>query len=81
MVEIVDRIDRRGGRVRFHYVIADFLCLVEGGSAQANSDASAVEWLRPGQWRAGALRLDAVTLRVMEKAWRIAREQARKGNR
>ncbi len=81
LVEIVDRIDRRAGRVRFHYVIADFLCLVEDGQAQASSDASAVEWLRPAQWRAGALNLDPVTVRVLEKAWRMARDLKREGKR
>ncbi|MDE3199509.1 MAG: NUDIX hydrolase [Acidobacteriota bacterium] len=81
LVEIVDRIDRRGSRIRFHYVIADFLCFVDGGIAQANSDASAIEWLRPAQWRSGALNLDAVTLRVIEKAWSIARDIQRKGKR
>ncbi len=81
LVEIVDRIDRHAGRIRFHYVIADFLCLVEGGQAQASSDASAVQWLRPAQWRAGALNLDQVTVRVLEKAWRMARELRQKGNR
>lgn len=80
LVEIVDRIDRRAGRVRFHYVIADFLCRVEGGQAQASSDASAVQWLRPMQWRSGVLNLDAVTVRVIEKAWRMARELKREGD-
>jgi 8-oxo-dGTP diphosphatase len=79
LVEIVDRIDRRTGRVRFHYVIADFLCRVVGGSLVAQSDAAAVEWLKPSQWRSGALDLDPVTLRVMEKAWRMARASARQG--
>lgn len=79
LVEIVDRIDRRANRIRFHYVIADFLCLVESGTPRASSDARAIEWLGPAQWRAGALNLDAVTLRVMEKAWSMARDLRRKG--
>ena len=79
LVEIVDHIDRHGNRVRFHYVIADFLCRVTGGALSASSDADAVEWLRPSQWRSGSPALDPVTLRVIEEAWRMARAIKRKG--
>jgi len=39
LIEIVDRIHREGDRVRYHYVIADYLCRVVGGELQAASDA------------------------------------------
>ena len=42
LVELVDRIYREEGRVRFHYVIADYLCRVTGGEAKAASDADEV---------------------------------------
>jgi 8-oxo-dGTP diphosphatase len=73
LVEIVDRIHREGERVRFHYVIADFLCRVTGGEAQAASDADAVRWVERAEWNShSALVLDAVTVRVLEKGWQRA---------
>ena len=32
LIELLDRIHREGDRVRYHYVIADYLCRVTGGS-------------------------------------------------
>ena len=44
MTAELDRIIRDAdGRVRFHYVLIDFLCRVTGGELQAGSDVSAVE--------------------------------------
>ena len=31
LIELLDRIHREGERVRYHYVIADYLCRVTGG--------------------------------------------------
>ena len=45
LVELLDRIYREGERVRYHYVIADYLCRVIGGSLLAASDADAVRWV------------------------------------
>lgn len=81
LVEVVDRIDRDGSRIRFHYIIVDFLCHVTGGVLRAASDADGVEWLRPSEWRSAKRNLDPVTLRVIEKAWRMHREQSQKGKR
>jgi 8-oxo-dGTP diphosphatase len=33
------------GRVRFHFVIVDYLCVAAGGEAVAASDAEAVAWV------------------------------------
>jgi ADP-ribose pyrophosphatase YjhB (NUDIX family) len=45
IVEVVDRIRREAdGRVRFHYVLVDFLCRPLGGIARAASDAADVVW-------------------------------------
>ena len=35
LVELLDRIHRQGERVRYHYVIADYLCRVTGGDAES----------------------------------------------
>ena len=74
LVELLDRIHREGERIRYHYVIADYLCRVAGGSLQAASDADAVRWAEREEWNNNnALRLDPVTVRVMEKGWQRAR--------
>jgi ADP-ribose pyrophosphatase YjhB (NUDIX family) len=45
LVEVLDRIHREGDRVRFHYVIADYLCRVTGGKLRAASDVGAARWV------------------------------------
>ena len=46
MVETFDRVHRDPeGRVRFHFVIVDYLCVARGGAAVAGSDAEAVAWV------------------------------------
>lgn len=73
LVELLDRIHREDGRVRFHYVIADYLCRVVGGELKAASDADAVRWVERAEWNShSALKLDPVTVRVMEAGWRRA---------
>ena len=74
LVEIIDRIHRDGDRVRYHYVIADYLCRVTGGELRASSDADAARWVDRVQWNShSALILDPVTVRVIEKGWQMAR--------
>jgi ADP-ribose pyrophosphatase YjhB (NUDIX family) len=74
LVELLDRIHRVDGRVRYHYVIADYLCCVTGGELLAASDADAVRWVERAEWNShSALNLDPVAVRVIEKAWQ--REQ------
>jgi ADP-ribose pyrophosphatase YjhB (NUDIX family) len=73
LIELLDRIHREGERVRYHYVIADYLCRVTGGSLHAASDADAVRWVERAEWNShSALVLDPVTVRVMEKGWQRA---------
>ena len=82
LVELVDRIHhdrihpesaREAGRVRYHYVIADYLCRVTGGELRAASDADAVRWVERAEWNShSALVLDPITVRVIEKGWQLA---------
>jgi mutator protein MutT len=73
LVELLDRIHREGDRVRYHYVIADYLCRVMGGALQAASDAAEVRWVERTEWKGeGGLRLDPVTVRVIEAGWQRA---------
>src|SRR3569833_149241 len=54
LVELLDRIIREqspeGERVRYHYVIADYLCRVVGGTLKAASDAEAARWVARAEW-------------------------------
>jgi mutator protein MutT len=73
LVEILDRIHRDGERIRYHYVITDYLCRVTGGQLRAASDAEAVRWVDRAEWNShSALILDPVTARVIEKGWQMA---------
>ncbi len=73
LVELLDRIHREDGRVRFHYVIADYLCRMTGGELRAGSDADAVRWVERAEWNShSALKIDPVTALVIEKGWQIA---------
>jgi mutator protein MutT len=73
LIELLDRIQREGERVRYHYVIADYLCRVTGGQLQAASDADAVCWVERAEWNSqSALKIDPVTVRVMENGWQRA---------
>ena len=73
LIELIDRIHREDNRVRYHYVIADYLCRVTGGQLLAASDADAVRWVERVEWNShSALRLDPVTVRVIEKGWQMA---------
>jgi ADP-ribose pyrophosphatase YjhB (NUDIX family) len=74
LIELLDRIDRVGERVRYHYVIADYLCRVTGGALQAASDADGARWTERAEWNShSALKLDPITVRMMEAGWQRAR--------
>jgi ADP-ribose pyrophosphatase YjhB (NUDIX family) len=73
LIELLDRVHREGVRVRYHYVIADYLCRVVGGSLLAASDADAVRWVERAEWNShSALQLEPITVRVIEMGWQRA---------
>jgi ADP-ribose pyrophosphatase YjhB (NUDIX family) len=73
LIEVLDRIHREDNRVRYHYVIADYLFRVTGGQLQAASDADAVRWVGREEWNShSALKLDPITVRVIEAGWQRA---------
>ncbi len=74
LIELLDRIHREEDRVRYHYVIADYLCRVTGGTLKAASDADAVRWVERAEWNShSALIFDPITVRVIEAGWQRAR--------
>jgi ADP-ribose pyrophosphatase YjhB (NUDIX family) len=73
LIELLDRIHREGDRVRYHYVIADYLCEVIGGELSAASDADEVRWVERAEWNShGSLRLEPIAVRVIEAGWQRA---------
>jgi 8-oxo-dGTP diphosphatase len=45
VIEVFDRILRdEEGRVKYHFVLVDYLCVPVGGSLQAGDDVSEAEW-------------------------------------
>jgi ADP-ribose pyrophosphatase YjhB (NUDIX family) len=81
LVELLDRIHREGERVRYHYVIADYLCQVKGGTLEAATDADEVRWVERAEWNShSALKLDPITVRVIEKGWQRAQALAAEGS-
>lgn len=49
VLTVFDRIERRDGRVHYHYVIVDYLCDYLGGEPRAASDAEAVALVGRGE--------------------------------
>ena len=72
IIEILDRItqDEASARVRYHYVLIDFVCRVTGGALCPATDAEEVQWVERDQLHNG-FRLAPVTLAVIEKAFRL----------
>ena len=72
ILEILDRItpDGTSGRVRYHYVLIDFVCRVTGGALCAGTDAEEVRWVEQNELQNG-YRLAPITLVVIEKAFRL----------
>jgi 8-oxo-dGTP diphosphatase len=61
------------GRVRYHYVLIDFLCRPRSGNLQAASDAADVRWCTREELP--ALKLSADTLEVIHKGLQAAVSQ------
>lgn len=73
LIELIDRIHREGDRVRYHYVIADYLCTVAGGELRAASDADEVRWVERAEWNShSALKLEPIAVRIIEAGWQRA---------
>jgi 8-oxo-dGTP diphosphatase len=72
IVEVFDRIARdEQGRVRYHYVLVDYLCRWVGGELCCGSDAAAARWAREDELEG----LQAFTTEVIRKALMMARQR------
>ena len=73
VVEVLDKVVVENGRVRYHYVLIDFLSRVLGGSLKAGSDAEDARWVRHEELNShGIYRLAPATVAVIEKAFGMA---------
>jgi 8-oxo-dGTP diphosphatase len=46
VIGVLDRIERIGRRIRFHYVIVDYACRVRRGTLQPSSDVLGARWVK-----------------------------------
>lgn len=81
-VEIVATVDRivrdKAGRVQYHYVLIEWLCMLEDEALRAlvcGDDAIAAEWVGREEIYSDAYRLQEPTLGVIEKALKLAERQ------
>lgn len=79
LLTVFDRIERAGGQVVFHYVIADYLCQCRSdpSSARAGSDALEARWAEPDELQ--ALNLTEKALEVVAQALHLSAELASPG--
>ena len=74
LVEAFDRIHRDAEpRVRYHFVILDFLCTAPDGLARAGSDAEAVAWVTADEL--GTYGVNPHAAAVVRKALALAAEE------
>ncbi len=79
VVEVLDKIVVESGRVRYHYVLVDFLCKVLGGKIKPDSDADDARWASHEELNSHSIyRLAPATIMVIEKAFGMASGQHRK---
>ena len=76
VIEVFDRITRdEDGRVRYHYVLVDYLCWPVGGELRAGSDVDAAVLVAPSQL--GEYRLTPKATAVIARSLQLARDAPR----
>jgi ADP-ribose pyrophosphatase YjhB (NUDIX family) len=77
IVEVFDRIFRQGRRVRYHFVIVDYVCRLKGGRLRPASDVLEACWVRREDLGKFHLtrKATAVALRAFEYFDRLAKRQ------
>ncbi len=77
LVETFDRIHRDAdGRVRYHFVIADYLCVPIGGTLVAGSDVTDARWIAIGE--IGLYAINPHAAAVLRRGVELASAQASK---
>jgi 8-oxo-dGTP diphosphatase len=78
IVEVFDRItlEESTGRVRYHYVLVDFVCRVAGGILLGGSDAEEARWVKRDELEEpDGYRVAPFTVQVIDKAFRVAKDE------
>jgi len=71
LVDVLDFIQRdEDGRVAFHYVLIDFECTCDAGTAVATSDATEVQWVERTQIH--SLKMPQLTRKFFEKHYGVS---------
>ena len=74
LIEVFERVTRDDeGRLKYHFVILDYLCEAVRGEALAGSDVTDVAWAR--ETELGGYSLTPTATRVIQKAFEITRER------
>ena len=74
LIEVLERLTRdEAGKLKYHFVILDYLCEAVRGEAQAGSDVTDVAWVRESELNDYSLTPTAT--RVVQKAFEIARRR------
>jgi 8-oxo-dGTP diphosphatase len=72
LIEVFERVTRdEAGKLKYHFVILDYLCEAVRGEAQAGSDVTAVTWARESELSKYSVTPTAT--RVIQRAFEIAR--------
>lgn len=60
-----------GGRPEYHFVLADYVCVPEGGEPRAGDDAARVQWMTEAEL--GQIRITEGTIDVIRKGFALMR--------
>jgi len=73
VLEVLDRIiPGKDDAPQYHYVLIDFLCVVQGGIPRAGGDAADVCWVKENQLK--KYKLERLALEVIRKAFLAANQ-------
>ena len=70
IVEVLDRVHHHDGRVRYHFVIVDYLCTCIGGELRAGDDADDAAWVTSDE--IAAYGVNSVAAAVIRKGLAMA---------
>lgn len=72
VLEVFERIERQDERIRYHYVVVDYLCRLLGGELAPSSDVSDARWVLPEELP--KYHLTSKALQVIRKAFEIQKQ-------
>ncbi len=76
LLDVYDSIVKEGGRVAYHYILADYLCSYVDGSLRAATDVEEARWVVPTELE--DYRMTETAPLAIAKAWRLV---SREGDR